>query len=642
MYKTIGILAHVDAGKTTLSEQFLYRTGAIREAGRVDNGSAHLDYEAIERKRGITIHSGVASFTSGENTYYLIDTPGHIDFSAEMERMLSVLDFAVLVVSCVEGVQAHTEVIWKLLSRYRVPTFFFLNKTDREGADVLRTLSQIHAHLTPDAVLLDEGLADNAETLAALDEDLLEYYLEYDYDASRFQTVAAALVSKRMLFPCCSGAALSGDGVDRLLQILDRLAITNYHVQPPLAARCFQVRHDKNGAKICFVKLTGGVLHVKDTVGDAKVHEIRLYNGQKYTPVSEAEAGQVCALTGPELTAGDRIGEDTAQTSTMVPLLLSAVEFDASVPVRNVLSALRVIEQEEPEIRVHWLESAQKIQISTMGDIQLEVLREHMRERFGLDVSFGACEILYRETIRKPVYGCGHFEPLRHYAEVHVLLRPLPRGSGIRFSSRCPTDVLRTSWQRLIETHVYEKQHVGALCGFPLTDVEVVLLMGRAHEKHTEGGDFRQATYRAIRHALFHAEMQLLEPFYRFSIRVSTALIGRVLSDLEQMCAAYDAPMHDGEDATVTGRCPAAEILRYKPVLTAFTKGRGLLTVQYDGYDLCHDEPAVIEKYPYDREADTDNTANSVFCSHGAGFTVPWTEAAAHMHCEVDKTVTEG
>ena len=641
MVKTIGILAHVDAGKTTLSEQLLYRGGVLRAAGRVDDGSALLDFDAAERRRGITIYAGEASFMSAGNTYYLLDTPGHIDFSAEMERTLSVLDYAILVVSCAEGVQAHTDAIWKLLRHYGVPTFFFLNKTDRIGADAAGTLSQIRARLTADAVLLDAGLEANAEELASRDEHLLERYLSTGFDEAAFRETVAALTASRELFPCFSGAALHGDGVDRLLEGLNAFAHTRYDASLPLSARCFQVRHDKNGAKVCFLKITGGTLRVKDGIGSQKIHEIRFYNGDKYTQSSEAQAGHVCAVTGLDLLAGDGIGDAQTTRPKIVPLLLSAVRFDPSIPAQTVLAALRVVEQEEPEIRVYWLEQTQTIQISTMGQIQLEVLREHVAERFGLEIAFGECAILYQETIRGNAYGCGHFEPLRHYAEVHVLLRPLPVGSGIRFSSACPTDVLRTNWQRLIETHVLEKRHVGALCGFPLTDVEVVLLAGRAHEKHTEGGDFRQATYRAIRNALFHAEMQLLEPYYRFTMRVGSAQIGRVLSDLEQMSASYDAPLTEGEDAVVQGRCPASEILRYKPVFTALTKGRGLLSVRYDGYDLCHDPQAVVEKNPYDREADPENTADSVFCSHGAGYTVKWNEAAGRMHCAVEIPETE-
>ena len=636
MNKTVGILAHVDAGKTTLSEQILYRSGVLREAGRVDTGSAHLDFDTLERRRGITIYSGVASFRSGEHTYYLIDTPGHVDFSAEMERTLSVLDFAVLVVSCVEGVQAHTEVIWKLLETYRVPTLFFLNKTDRVGADVDRTLSQIRAHLTGDAVLLDEGMLSEAEELASRDESLLEFYLSEGFDETRFRKTVSDMTERRRLFPCFSGAALQGEGVLRLIDAFDRFTDTRYSAEAPLSAVCWKVSHDKSGGKVCFVKLTGGVLHVKDVIKEDKIHEIRLYNGQKYIQCAAAEAGQICALTGVDLHAGDVLGDMQTVSPTIVPLLLSTVLFDRDVPIQTVLSALRTVEQEEPEIQVHTIPSAQKIQISTMGEIQLEVLREHVQERFGIEISFGECEILYRETIQKSVTGCGHFEPLRHYAEVHVLLRPLPRGSGIRFSSACSTDVLRTNWQRLIETHVFEKQHVGAMCGFPLTDVEVVLLAGRAHEKHTEGGDFRQATYRAIRNALFSAEMLLLEPYYRYSVRVPSSCVGRVLSDLEQMSATYDAPLTDGEDAMICGRCPVSEMLRYKPLFTALTKGRGVLSVQYDGYDRCHDPHVVTEKYPYDREADTENTADSVFCSHGAGYTVKWNEAPSHMHCTVN------
>lgn len=638
MFKTIGILAHVDAGKTTLSEQILFRCGAVRAPGKVDRGDTVLDHDPTERRRGITIYADQAVFSYADSEITLVDTPGHADFSPEMERVLRVLDCAVVVVSAVEGVQAHTEVIWKLLQTYRVPTIFFVNKTDRVGADVPRTLGQICSRCTPDAILSDDGLSGCAEAVAERDETLLEAYLDGGYDAALWAECAAKLVMNRMLFPVYSGSALSGDGVERLLQGIDTLVRTSYDPDADLSACVYKVRHDASGSPITFLKVTSGTLHVRDSLQDEKINEIRLYKGGRFTSVAKTQAGQLCAVTGLHLPVGAVIGRDEPVIPPLLtPLLSASVLFDDSVPVQNVLQMLRTLEAEEPQMAVLWQESARQIQIRVMGPIQLEVLSEQCAQRFGIDVSFGTCEVVYLETIDRPVVGCGHYEPLRHYAEVQLLLRPLSRGSGIRFSSACPTDELKLNWQRLIETHVFEKTHRGALCGFSLTDVEVVLLTGRAHEKHTEGGDFRQATYRAIRQALFQTDSVLLEPFYRFEISVPPECIGRVLSDLEKKTAVYDAPETEGESVSVRGRCPAAELMEYNASLSAFTKGRGVMRVFFDGYDRCHDADAVIENHPYNRDADFENTADSVFCAHGAGYNVRWDLAAEKMHCTVDR-----
>ena len=638
MFKTIGILAHVDAGKTTLSEQILYRCGAVRTPGKVDRGDTVLDHDPTERRRGITIFADQAVFSYRDSEITLVDTPGHADFSPEMERVLGVLDCAVVVVSCVEGVQAHTEVIWKLLDAYRLPTIFFLNKTDRVGADIARTLRQIQSRCSSDAVLLDDGFRSNAEALAERDESLLDLYVEQKYDENIWQDAAARMTMQRQIFPVFSGSALSGDGVDRLLQNIDLLVRTTYDASGALSARVYKVRHDAQGSAVTFLKVSSGTLHVRESVRDEKVAEIRQYKGGRFQSVPQAFAGQLCAVTGLHLPVGTVIGAvDSVLPHQMTPLLSASVLFDNSVPIQNVLSMLRTLEAEEPQMAVSVQESSRQIQIRVMGPIQLEVLAEQCMQRFGIEISFGKCEVVYLETIDAPVIGCGHYEPLRHYAEVHLLLRPLPRGSGIRFSSACPTDELKLNWQRLIEKHVYEKTHLGALCGFPLTDVEVVLLTGRAHEKHTEGGDFRQATYRAIRQALFRTNSVLLEPFYRFRISVPPDCIGRVLSDLEKKAAVYDAPESEQEYITVGGRCPAAELMEYSASLSAFTKGRGIMRVEFDGYDLCHDADSVIETHPYNCDADFENTADSVFCAHGAGYNVRWDLASEKMHCTVDR-----
>ena len=638
MVKTIGILAHVDAGKTTLSEQILYRCGAVRVPGKVDRGDTVLDHDPTERRRGITIFADQAVFSYGDSEITLVDTPGHADFSPEMERVLGVLDGAVVVVSCVEGVQAHTEVIWKLLEAYRVPTMFFLNKTDRVGADAARTLQQIRQRCSRDALLLDDGIEASAELLADRDDTLLEQYLDSGFAEEAWFDAASRMTMQRRVFPVFSGSALSGDGVDRLLSGIDMLVKTAYDANGALSARVYKVRHDEQGSPITFLKVTSGMLHVRESIREEKISEIRLYKGGRFTSVQAAAAGQLCAVTGLHLPVGTVIGSGTpVLPPQLTPLLSASVLFDDSVPVQNVLRMLRTIESEEPQMRVMWQESARQIQICVMGPIQLEVLAEQCAQRFGIDISFGTCEVLYQETIEESVVGCGHYEPLRHYAEVQLLLRPLPRGSGIRFSSACPTDELKLNWQRLIETHVYEKTHLGALCGFPLTDTEVVLLTGRAHEKHTEGGDFRQATYRAIRQALFKTDSVLLEPFYRFSISVPPECIGRVLSDLEKMTAVYDAPETESEYVTVRGRCPAAELMTYHAELSAFSKGRGILRVMFDGYDRCHNAQTVLKSHPYNRDADFENTADSVFCAHGAGYNVRWDLATEKMHCTVDR-----
>ena len=638
MYKTIGILAHVDAGKTTLSEQILYRCGAVRTPGNVDHGDTVLDHDPTERRRGITIFADQAVFHYNDTVFTLIDTPGHADFSPEMERTLGILDCAIVVVSCVEGVQAHTETIWKLLQTYGVPAVFFLNKTDRVGADIAGTLRQIHGRCTENAFLFDGGIESAAEWLAERDETLLEHYLNRGFDRSLYLKTASVLTMQRRIYPCFSGCALSGDGVDRLLNGIDLLVGTSFDETGPFSARVYKVRHDASGNPITHMKILSGTLHTKDAVGEEKAHEIRLYNGKRYSSEPQAAAGQLCAVTGLHLSAGTVIGCGApAPAPQMIPLLSASVMFDRSVPAQEVLRIFRLLEKEEPQMTVDWQEETKQITIRVMGTIELEVLAEQCAERFGISVTFGKCEVVYLETIEGPVVGCGHYEPLRHYAEVHLLLRPLPRGCGIRFSSACPTDELRLNWQRLIETHVLEKTHHGTLCGFPLTDAEVVLLTGRAHEKHTEGGDFRQATYRAIRQALFQADSILLEPYYRFLFRVPAECVGRLLSDLGKMSADYDAPETQAEGVCVRGRCPAAEIMDYKTTLAAFTKGRGIMQVFFDGYDRCHNTESVMAVHPYNRDADMENTADSVFCAHGAGYNVRWDHAAEKMHCVVDK-----
>ena len=650
MRKTIGILAHVDAGKTTLSEQLLYLGGALRERGRVDHGDAFLDAEPVERERGITVFSGQADFAWGESTYFLLDTPGHADFSAEAERVLPALDYAVLVVSAAEGVQGHTETLWRLLAHYEVPVFLFLNKIDRPGADAARTMAELQKKCSPAAVLLDgfSGVPDDAlaEDLAALDDELLERYLEGDMEPENWLPALRRLVRERKLFPCFSGAALRCEGVREFLDGLELLTETDWEVREerPFGALAYQVRRGAN--RVVWLKVTSGTLRCRDevacraadgTLAREKVTELLRCRGGRLTPIDCARAGELCCAAGlSSVRAGDGVGEQAPSgPRELTPVLLSKAQWDESYDLRAVLAAFRTLEDEEPALSVEWNEPLSELRVHVMGEVQLEILRELLQTRFGFSVTFGDCEVLYRETIEEPVHACGHFEPLRHYAEAHFLLSPGERGSGIAFESACSTDVLAKNWQNLIRTHVFEKEHKGVLLGAPLTDVKVTLLAGRAHLKHTEGGDFREAVYRAIRQGLMHARCRVLEPWCAFSASVPQEHAGRVMSDVQRLCGTFEPPVLEGEGAVVRGRAPVSTFLNYQRELTAFTRGRGSVSVRFDGYELCHNEDEVIAARGYDPEADTENPAGSVFCSHGAGYYVPWQEAEAKMHIQL-------
>lgn len=636
MYKTIGVLAHVDAGKTTLSEQILYHARAIRVPGRVDHQDTLLDYRPTERRRGITIFGAQASFTLGGTGYYLVDTPGHVDFAAEMERSLCVLDVAVVVVSCVEGVQAHTETICQMLAERGIPTFFFLNKIDREGADAGRTLKQIQERCAPGALDFTDGYTQMLiEELAQLDDELLERYLDGGFDEALWQARAGELIAAGRVCPCCAGSALGGSGVAALLQGLEGLPSTHFDAEGPLQARAYQVRHDDKGNRLVFLKILRGRLQVKDAVGEEKIDELFFCQGERRIPSREAVAGQLCAVKGlSQIRPGDGIGLPALEERAFRPALAARVIYEHQ-RIHEVLRALKTLEDEEPLLAVTWQEALQEMRVNVMGPIQLEVLAEQLQSRFGLTVTFGPCEVLYLETVTAPAVGCGHFEPLRHYAEVHLRLEPGPRGSGITFKSACPVDQLEQNWQNLIRTHVLEKQHKGPLTGAGLTDTVVTLLAGRAHEKHTEGGDFREATYRAIRQGLFHAEVTLLEPVYAFRIAVPSPLAGRVMTDISRMQGRFDPPRDDGESALIAGEAPVANMMDYAADLAAFTKGRGRISQKLAGYRPCHNADEVIAHSGYERERDEANTADSVFCSHGAGYRVRWDEAPAHMHCKL-------
>ena len=636
----LGILAHVDSGKTTLSEAMLYRAGAIRKLGRVDHGDAFLDTDSLEKARGITIFSKQALLTAGNTAITLLDTPGHVDFSTETERTLQVLDYAVLVVSGTDGVQSHTETLWRLLRRYHVPTFVFVNKMDLPGMTREQLLSQLNHRLGEGFVDFGAEPAARNEALALCDEQLMEKMLDAGTltDADIIPAVA-----RRHVFPCWFGAALRLDGVDALLEGLDR------YTRPAPAlhafgARVFKVSQDEQGTRLTWLRVTGGELKVKALLtGEAdgepwaeKANQLRLYSGAKYTLTEAIGPGQVCAVTGlTHAKPGAGLG---AERDSDVPVLEPVLSYQVLLPegadVHAALGKLHRLEEEEPQLHVVWNETLGEIHVQLMGEVQLEVLRSLLAERFGLEVSFGPGGILYKETITEPMEGVGHYEPLRHYAEVHLLLEPLPRGSGMQFAADCREEVLDKNWQRLVLTHLEEKQHLGVLTGAPLTDVKITLLTGKAHLKHTEGGDFRQATYRAVRQGLMLAKSQLLEPWYAFRLEVPVENIGRAMSDIQRMEGSFDPPESGEETAVLTGFAPVSTMRSYPMEVVSYTRGRGHLSLTLDGYRPCHNAQEVIAESGYQPEHDLENPADSVFCAHGAGFVVPWSEVRSHMHVD--------
>ena len=643
MRKTIGILAHVDAGKTTLSEAVLYHGKAIRAKGRVDHRDSFLDADAVEKQRGITVFSGQAAFSLGENQYYLVDTPGHADFAGEMERTLGVLDYAVLVVSAADGVQGHTATLWRLLEKNQIPVFFFLNKMDQPGADGEKSLAELREQLSPDIYWFPaEGLEAAAEDLAALDENLLECYLETGYDEKLWYGRTAELIRSRRVFPCFSGSALNDQGVIEFLEQMDRLTKTEYEAKrdEPFCGRVYQVRHDEKGNRVSFLKVLSGALTVKDEVatlaGPQKIDELRHYQGLKFQTGKRAEVGSLCGVTGLTVKPGEQIGEALCcPRLETTPALTAKVEYGEGVPAKTVLEEFKLLEAEEPLLNVSWEERLEEIRVHILGTVQLEILQELMAERFRRKIRFGECQVSYRETIGNTVLGCGHFEPLRHYAEVHLALSPGKRGSGITFESKCPFDQLDRSYQNLIRTHVFERELRGVLIGAPLTDVRVTLLAGKAHEKHTEGGDFREAVYRALRQGLMQAESILLEPWYAFRIQADSRLLGRILSDIQRLQGVFEPPRQQENRVTVNGRGPAAGFINYSRELAAFTKGKGMFSFRFDGYEPCQNQEELAARFSYDPEADLEYTPDSVFCSHGAGYPVKWHQAREHMHLKV-------
>ena len=636
----LGVLAHVDAGKTTLSEALLYESGAIRRLGRVDHGDAFLDTDAMERERGITIFSKQAEFSLGDLAVTLLDTPGHVDFSAEAERVFQVLDCAVLVVSGSDGVQAHTRTLWRLLERYEVPVFLFINKMDLAGTDRGALLGELKARL--DGGCVDFSLPPDqlAEEAAVCDEAALERYLETGEVSEEDLT---DLIRRRKLFPCLFGSALKLEGVDALLEAIRRYAPLRTY-RPDFGARVFKVSRDDRGTRLTWMKVTGGTLKTKDLltnrrtdtpeeeIWEEKADQLRVYSGAKFHPVDAAPAGTVVAVTGlSRALPGQGLGFETAWTvPALEPVLAYQVETEADPSA--ALKALRLLEEEDPQLRVSWAAGAIRVQL--MGEVQTEILQRRLKERFGIEARFGAGRVVYRETIAAPVEGVGHFEPLRHYAEVHLLLEPLPRGTGLRFATVCPEDQLDGHWQRLILTHLWEKPHLGVLTGSPITDMRITLTAGRAHEKHTEGGDFRQATYRAVRQGLMSAKSVLLEPWYAFRLELPGAQMGRALNDIQQMGGEAEPPETLGDEAVLAGEAPVAALGDYARDVAAYTRGQGRLSLRPAGYRPCADPERVIEASGYDPERDVENTPDSVFCAHGAGYTVKWNEVPAQAHVD--------
>ena len=637
----IGLLAYVDAGKTTLSEAMLYTAGSIRKMGRVDNKDAFLDTFALERARGITIFSKQARLVLDENTeVFLLDTPGHVDFSAEMERTLQILDYAILVVSGADGVQGHTETLWKLLTRYEIPTFLFVNKMDQEGTDRKKLMQNLQKYLSGncldftseqgiDGLLSDEIFAENA---AVCDEAVLERYLE---TGEMEKEDLVSMISKRKIFPCFFGSALKLNGVEEMMHAVSVLTREPSYPES-FGAKVYKIARDEQGNRLTFLKVTGGCLNVKEELLEEKVNQIRIYSGAKYETAGQVKAGEVCAVTGLSKTyPGEGIG---CESESFLPVLEPVLTYQIRIPqdcdVHKMLQNLKQLEEEEPLLHIVWNERLGEIHAQLMGEVQTEILKSMIAERFGVRVEFGAGNIVYKETIRNTVEGVGHFEPLRHYAEVHLLLEPGEPGSGMHFLSNCSEDVLDKNWQRLILTHLEEKEHLGVLSGSPVTDMQITLVSGRAHQKHTEGGDFRQATYRAVRQGLKKAESVLLEPYYEYRLEVPSEMVGRALSDLQRMNGTFGSPEQIGEMAVLSGEAPVALMQDYQRKVISYTKGRGRLSCSLSGYKPCSNAEEVLTAIGYDSERDLENPTGSVFCAHGAGFVVPWDQVEDYMHLE--------
>lgn len=632
---TIGVVAHVDAGKTTLSEGMLYSVGSIRKMGRVDNGDAFLDTYELERKRGITIFSKQAVFSLGDWHITLLDTPGHVDFSAEMERTLQVLDYALLVISGADGVQGHTQTLWRLLKKYQIPVFLFINKMDQEGTDKNTLLEELKSKLEEGCIdFTQEGSLDFYESLAVSDEDLLNYFLEHENIENKH---ISRMIKERKVFPCYFGSALKMQGIEEFLEGMKAyIEPASYDTQ--FGARVFKISRDEQGNRLTHLKVTGGVLKVKSVLvsepKEEKVNQIRIYSGDKYQTVSEAEQGMICAVTGFTKTfPGQGLGKEEVEISPVLePVLTYQVILPEGCSAGTMLPKLKQLEEEDPKLHIVWDENLQEIQIQMMGEVQLEVLKSLVLERFDTVIDFGVGSIVYKETITDTVEGVGHFEPLRHYAEVHLIMEPGALGSGIQIAASCSEDLLDKNWQRLILTHLMEQEHKGVLTGSPVTDMKITLVAGKAHLKHTEGGDFRQATYRAVRQGLKQAQSILLEPYYEFRLEIPQQMVGRAMTDLERMYGEFQMPETEGDMTVIYGSAPIATMSGYQKEVVAYTKGRGRFFCTFKGYEPCHNQEEVVARMAYDSEQDVKNPTGSVFCAHGAGFHVGWEQVKDYMH----------
>lgn len=641
----IGILAHVDAGKTTLSEAMLYVSGGIRRMGRVDNGDAFLDNFELERSRGITIFSKQAVFRLGDTAVTLLDTPGHVDFSAEMERTLQVLDYGVLVISGADGVQEHTLTLWRLLKKYDIPVFLFINKMDQEGTDKEALMAELKERLHEECIDFTERRSGSErqkfyENIAMAEEETLEAFLEQGKIA---EEEIRRLIAERKIFPCFFGAALKKEGVEEFLSGLHRY-IHEKAYSERFGAKVFKIARDHQGSRLTFLKVTGGSLKARMALEggrngkewEEKVNQIRIYSGEKYAVTEEVQAGNVCAVTGLSRTApGEGLGtERESGLPVLEPVLTCKIELPPECDPALLFAKLKMLEEEEPQLHLVWNETLREIQAKIMGEVQTEVLKCLIMERFGVEVGFGEGNIVYKETIENAVEGVGHFEPLKHYAEVHLLLEPGEPGSGLTFAADCSGDMLERNWQRLVLTHLEEKEHKGVLTGSPITDIKITLVGGRAHQKHTEGGDFRQACYRAVRQGLMEARPVLLEPYYDFRLETPEKMIGRAMADMERMNGIFDTPFLQKGTAVLTGEAPVAALQGYAKELAAYTKGHGRLFCTWKGYKTCHNTEEVVKKIGYEAERDTDNPSGSIFCAHGAGYYVEWDEVKDYMHVE--------
>ena len=641
----IGLLAHVDAGKTTLAESLLYHTGAIRKMGRVDHQNAFLDTYELERARGITIFSKQAGFTLGDREVVLLDTPGHVDFSAEMERTLQILDYAVLIIGGTDGVQGHVETLWRLLRQYKIPVFLFINKMDQDGANSAEILKELQGRLDEKCIdfTASQPQEEFMENLAMCDETVLETYLE---EGEISEKQIRELIARRKVFPCYFGSALKSQGIQEFLEGLETyMKVPDY--PDAFGAKVYKISRDEKGSRLTHMKITGGSLKVKQVLSgedwEEKADQIRIYSGAGFEAVKEVPAGAVCAVTGLTRThAGQGLGiEQTSGEPLLIPVLNYEIQLPEECDVHQMFLKLRQLEEEEPELHIVWNPQLNEIHAQVMGEVQIEILKNMIQERFGISVEFGSGNIVYKETIEEPVEGTGHFEPLRHYAEVHLLLEPGEPGSGLEFAVSCSEDMLDKNWQRLILTHLEEKAHKGVLTGSDITDMKITLVAGKAHLKHTEGGDFRQATYRAVRQGLRKARSVLLEPVYEYRLEVPSDMVGRAMTDIQKMYGTFQGPEIEGEMSVLTGVAPVVTMGGYQSEVTAYTRGRGRLSCTLKGYQPCHNAEEVIEAAGYEPDADMENPTGSVFCAHGAGFVVNWDEVDTYAHIQTELGLEE-